>query len=73
MSDPPATLGATRKEGDRMHKATITVRSAITGEYESVIEDDDKRIFYAKIVGAVEGITSSGAVVAGISFEEVSA
>ena len=56
-----------------MHKATITVRSAITGEYESVIEDDDKRIFYAKIVGAVEGITSSGAVVAGISFEEVSA
>ena len=56
-----------------MHRAYITIRSASGAEHESVIEDDDRRIFYAKIVGAVEGITLSGAVVAGISFEEVSA
>lgn len=56
-----------------MHKAYITIRSANCAERVSVVEDDDRRIFYAKIVGAVEGITLSGAVVAGISFEEVSA
>ena len=61
-----------RKEGDRMHKAILTVRSPYAGDYTSVIEAIDADLFHARIVGAVEGITLSGAVVAGITFEEVS-
>ena len=55
-----------------MHKAILTVRSLV-GDYTSVIESDDVNLFHARIVGAVEGITLAGGVVAGISFEEVSA
>lgn len=56
-----------------MHKATLTIRSPFAGEYVSIVESDDKSRLYARIVGTVEGATLAGAVVAGISIEEVSA
>ena len=56
-----------------MHKATIVSRSEISGENVHVIEHEDHTLFYASIVGAVEGITAAGSVVVSIRHERVEA
>ena len=71
MSDPPATLGATRKEGIGMHKATLTIVSPITGEVVRVIEDDNICTLYARIVGTVQGALAAGCVVTNLDVVEV--
>ena len=43
-----------------MHKATIVSLSKISGENAHIIEDENHLMFYAQIVGAVQGITAAG-------------
>lgn len=49
-----------------MHKATITSRSEISGESVYIVEDENLLMFYAQIVGAVQGITAAGSVVVSV-------
>lgn len=52
------------------YEATITYRNSILGnEYESVITvgSDALDMFYARITGAVQGATKSGAVVTDVT------
>jgi hypothetical protein len=71
MSDPYATLGLSRKEGVRMHKATLTAVSPFGGEYVSVYSDENLSTLYARIVGAVQGATDFGGMVTSLIIEEV--
>ena len=56
-----------------MHKATIVSRSEISGDHVHVVEHEDHTMFYAQIVGTVEGITAAGSVVVSIHHERVDA
>ena len=50
-----------------MHKATIVYRSQISGEHTTEISDEDITLFYAQVVGAVQGITAAGSVVVSVT------
>ena len=58
-----------------MHKATIVSRSQISGEHVHTVEHEDHTMFYAQIVGVVEGVTAAGSVVVSVTHvrEEVAA
>lgn len=71
MSDPHVRVVSTRKEGVRMHKATLTFISSLTGEHISVIEDDKASTFYARIVGTIQGAISAGCTVTSLDIVEV--
>jgi hypothetical protein len=53
-----------------MHKATITYRSPISGVHSSVVTDDNITLFYAQIVGTVQGATAAGSVILAIDIEK---
>ena len=71
MSDPRGRVVSTRKEGIRMHKATLTLISPLTGESVRVIEDDNASIFYARIVGTIQGAISAGCTITNLDIVEV--
>lgn len=50
-----------------MFKAIIVSRSAISGEHTTEIRDEDLTLFYAQIVGAVQGITAAGSVIVSVT------
>ena len=50
-----------------MFKATITSRSQISGEHVHTVEHEDHTMFYAQIVGAVQGITAAGSVIVSVT------
>lgn len=52
-----------------MHKATIVSRSQISGEHVHTVEHEDHTMFYAQIVGVVEGVTAAGSVVVSVTHE----
>ena len=49
-----------------MHRATITSLSQFSGENYHEVENDDLLLFYAQIVGAVQGITSAGSTIVSV-------
>ena len=54
-----------------MHKATLTLISPLTGESVRVIEDDNASIFYARIVGTIQGAISAGCTITNLDIVEV--
>lgn len=56
-----------------MHKATITSLSKISGENTTEVEHDDLFMFYAQIVGVVQGVTAAGSVIVSVTTEKVDA
>ena len=52
-----------------MHKATVISHSPLLGETTNTVEHEDIALFYATIVGTVEGITAAGSVVTALKFD----
>ena len=49
-----------------MHKATMTALSKISGENTHTVESDNLTMFYAQIVGVVQGVTAAGSSVVSV-------
>ena len=49
-----------------MHKATIVSTSPILGECAQTVEHEDIALFYATIVGTVQGLTAAGSIVTSV-------
>lgn len=50
-----------------MYKMVIISRSTISGEHTTEIRDEDLSMFYAQVVGAVQGLTAAGAVIVSVA------
>ena len=54
-----------------MHKATITSLAQFSGEHYHEVESDNLMMFYAQIVGVVEGVTAAGSSVVSVVIHNV--
>ena len=52
-----------------MHKATITNVSPILGECVNTVEHEDIALFYATVVGTIQGLTASGSTITSVVTE----
>jgi hypothetical protein len=55
MSDPHATLVLPTMKGDKMFKATLTFQDPWSGEYVRTVEHEDQGMFFARIIGTIQG------------------
>lgn len=54
-----------------MHKATIISTSPLLGEYVNTVEHEDIAMFYATVVGTVQGLTAAGSTITSVLTDRV--